>query len=80
MPRVRSFQAHPERGQFVQLTLVVDRRTYETLLADAQDEGVSIERFTADDLRKCAEAGGYVVKTQAPRSCRYQDRYTADSI
>ena len=47
MPRARAFEARPERGQFVQLILVIDRHTYKTLAADARDEGVSVEQFTA---------------------------------
>ena len=38
----------------VQLTLVVDRATYDVLAADARDEGVSVEQFTVRHLRKCA--------------------------
>jgi hypothetical protein len=56
MPKVRAFTASPERGQFVQLTLVIDRATYEVLVADARDAGVSVERFTARHLAKCAAA------------------------
>jgi hypothetical protein len=56
MPRARAFQASPNWGQFVQLTLVIDWHTYDVLVADAQEAGVSVEQFTANHLRKCAVA------------------------
>jgi hypothetical protein len=40
----------------VELTLVVDRATYDVLAADARDAGVSVEQFTARHLAKCAAA------------------------
>ena len=56
MPKARAFQASQERGAFVQLTLVIDRHTYEVLAGDARDERVSVEQFTPAHLAKCTAA------------------------
>jgi hypothetical protein len=50
MPKVRAFQASQERGAFAQLTLIIDRHTYEVLAGDARDERVSVEQFTPAHL------------------------------
>jgi hypothetical protein len=36
------------------MTLVVDQATFDVLAADAREEGVSVEQFTARHLAKCA--------------------------
>jgi hypothetical protein len=41
---------------YVQMTLVVDQATFDVLAADARDEGVPVEEFTARHLAKCAGA------------------------
>jgi hypothetical protein len=62
MPKVRPFEARPERGRFVAITVTLERATYDALAADARQDGVPVERFVALHLRRCAEARGRSVE------------------
>jgi hypothetical protein len=50
-----------EPPDFISVTVQLDIGTYLALATDARQDGVSVERFIARHLRKCAEAGGYPI-------------------
>jgi hypothetical protein len=61
MPKVRAFQARPGCGDYVVLSITLDRRTFGVFLEDALEEGVPVEVLVARHLTKCA--GTYITQS-----------------
>jgi hypothetical protein len=51
----------PPASTVIALAVTVDGATFEASETDARNDGIPVERFVANNLRKCVEAGGHPV-------------------